>query len=229
MTREPSPEEPIAGKFDPGQILETISDAFVAVDREWRFTYLNKKAEQVFRMRSKRLVGRICWELFPEGTRTQGYRKLHMQLVSPDGANIALNAGLELVCNTPLSAVTQTDLVIVPALWGNPRGIIKQYPELLTWLQERHQHITDVRGRGLLLGIEFEAHVGGNGMSAQALSDAVTATALTLGLSANIVRAGASAGASTGTSGTAGARGLSSRASIQPRAGISNQRRVIAA
>ena len=31
-------------------------------------------------------------------------------------------------------------------------------------------------------------------MSAQALSDAVTDTALTLGLSANIVRAGASAG-----------------------------------
>ena len=28
-------------------------------------------------MRSKRLVGRVCWELFPEGTRTQGYRKLH--------------------------------------------------------------------------------------------------------------------------------------------------------
>lgn len=71
--------------------------------------------------------------------RGQGYRKLHMQLVSPDGANIALNAGLELVCNTPLSAVAQTDLVIVPALWGNPRGVIKQYPELLTWLQERHQ------------------------------------------------------------------------------------------
>ncbi len=68
-----------------------------------------------------------------------GYRKLHMQLVSPDGGNIVLNAGLELVCNTPLSVVANTDLVIVPALWGNPRGIIKQYPELLAWLQHHHQ------------------------------------------------------------------------------------------
>ncbi len=68
-----------------------------------------------------------------------GYRKLHMQLVSPDGGNIALNAGLELVCKTKLSAVERTDLVIVPALWGNPRGVIKQYPELLAWLQQQHQ------------------------------------------------------------------------------------------
>ena len=69
--------EQVTGTFDPGQILESISDAFVAVDREWRFTYLNAKAEQVFRMRSRRLLGRVCWEMFPEGTRTHGYRRLH--------------------------------------------------------------------------------------------------------------------------------------------------------
>ncbi|MGZ8154046.1 MAG: putative bifunctional diguanylate cyclase/phosphodiesterase [Burkholderiales bacterium] len=63
--------------LDLAQILESISDAFVAVDRDWRFTYLNAKAEQVFRMRSRRLIGRLCWELFPEGVRTVGYRKLH--------------------------------------------------------------------------------------------------------------------------------------------------------
>lgn len=66
-----------AGTLDPAQILESISDAFVAVDREWRFSYLNAKAQQVFRMRASRLIGRVCWELFPEGTRTQGYRRLH--------------------------------------------------------------------------------------------------------------------------------------------------------
>jgi diguanylate cyclase (GGDEF)-like protein/PAS domain S-box-containing protein len=70
----------IAGALDPGQILESISDAFVAVDRDWRFTYLNAKAEQVFRMRARRLLGRVCWDLFPEGTRTQGYRCLHQAM-----------------------------------------------------------------------------------------------------------------------------------------------------
>src|SRR4029077_1950972 len=49
-------------------------------------------------------------------------------------------------------------------------------------------------GRGLLLGIEFEALDSGQTHSARALSDAVTDKALHLGLSANIVGTGASDG-----------------------------------
>jgi len=64
----------------------------------------------------------------------------------------------------------------------------------LSDLQRKYRCIGDVRGRGLLLGIEFQTDDGGRGMSAQALSDAVTDNALKLGLSANIVRGGASAG-----------------------------------
>jgi diguanylate cyclase (GGDEF)-like protein/PAS domain S-box-containing protein len=66
----------LGSTLDPAQILESISDAFVAVDRQWRFTYLNAKAERVFRMRARRLIGRYCWDLFPEGLRTVGYRRL---------------------------------------------------------------------------------------------------------------------------------------------------------
>jgi 2,2-dialkylglycine decarboxylase (pyruvate) len=61
----------------------------------------------------------------------------------------------------------------------------------LRQLMQRHACVGDVRGRGLLLGLEF-ADAGGK--SASALSDAVTDAALDLGLSANIVRAGANAG-----------------------------------
>ena len=61
-------------------------------------------------------------------------------------------------------------------------------------LRERFPWVGDVRGRGLLLGLEFIDEDGGKRRSAAALSDAVTDRALELGLSANIVRAGASGG-----------------------------------
>jgi transcriptional regulator GlxA family with amidase domain len=61
--------------------------------------------------------------------------KLAMQLVSMDGRNISLNAGLELVCNHSLSDLDVTDMVILPALWGNPLGVVRQTRTLTDWLR----------------------------------------------------------------------------------------------
>ncbi len=61
----------------------------------------------------------------------------------------------------------------------------------LRGLQARYGCIGDVRGRGLLLGLEF-AEAGGR--TAGDISDLVTDRAMELGLSANIVRAGSSGG-----------------------------------
>jgi 2,2-dialkylglycine decarboxylase (pyruvate) len=61
----------------------------------------------------------------------------------------------------------------------------------LRGLQQRFDCIGDVRGRGLLMGLEFR---NAGGRDAADISDAVTDAALDLGLSANIVRAGASQG-----------------------------------
>jgi PAS domain S-box-containing protein len=52
------------------QVLARISDAFFALDREWRFTYVNGAAEAVFRKRRAELLGNNVWELFPEAVDT---------------------------------------------------------------------------------------------------------------------------------------------------------------
>lgn len=46
-------------------ILESITDGFVAVDREWRYTYVNHEAERLLRQSRATLLGRTLWEAFP--------------------------------------------------------------------------------------------------------------------------------------------------------------------
>ncbi|MGE5567584.1 MAG: PAS domain S-box protein [Rhodospirillales bacterium] len=47
-------------------ILESITDGFFALDRDWRFTYVNGKAEQILGRTRSDLIGRVIWEEFPE-------------------------------------------------------------------------------------------------------------------------------------------------------------------
>ncbi|MDP2124238.1 MAG: PAS domain S-box protein [Parvibaculum sp.] len=46
-------------------ILESISDSFFTLDREWRFTYFNKEAERVLGRSAVDLLGKNIWEEFP--------------------------------------------------------------------------------------------------------------------------------------------------------------------
>jgi PAS domain S-box-containing protein len=50
-------------------ILATITDGFVALDEEWRFVFVNQRAEEMLRPLQKTrsmLLGRNHWEIFPE-------------------------------------------------------------------------------------------------------------------------------------------------------------------
>lgn len=58
-------------------------------------------------------------------------------------------------------------------------------------LKQRHASIGDVRGRGLLRGIEF---TGVGSRNATSISNAVTEAAMDIGLAANLVRSGTSGG-----------------------------------
>ena len=64
------------------QILESISDAFAVLDREWRFTYVNRSYAELFCPDSpspKNMLGKPIWDCFPDLAGTdleQFYRRV---------------------------------------------------------------------------------------------------------------------------------------------------------
>lgn len=47
-------------------ILESITDAFFALDRQWHFTYINRQAEQLLQKNRQELLGKNIWDVFSE-------------------------------------------------------------------------------------------------------------------------------------------------------------------
>jgi 2,2-dialkylglycine decarboxylase (pyruvate) len=96
--------------------------------------------------------------------------------------------------NDPLPAAVGLkviEIVIRDGLAARAKSAGARLDNGLRGLMQRYRCIGDVRGRGLLMGLEFSDT---DGKTAAELSDAVSDTAMDLGLSANIVRAGASGG-----------------------------------
>lgn len=47
-------------------VLESITEGFIAVDADWHFTYVNRAAEAIYGRSREQLLGRDLWEVFPE-------------------------------------------------------------------------------------------------------------------------------------------------------------------
>ncbi|MGB3293126.1 MAG: ATP-binding protein [Phormidesmis sp.] len=62
-------------------VLESISDAFVAFDQQWRYTYVNKKATELLNRSQEELIGNHVWEnVFPERVGAPVYQELQRVL-----------------------------------------------------------------------------------------------------------------------------------------------------
>ena len=46
--------------------LESITDAFLMLDRQWRFTYVNQEAERIMGYSAETLLGTSLWEKYPD-------------------------------------------------------------------------------------------------------------------------------------------------------------------
>lgn len=61
-----SPDEnPDHGRLD--DLIESVTDAFYAVDREWRVVVFNRAAEAFFGFGRETVLGRRLWDIFPAG------------------------------------------------------------------------------------------------------------------------------------------------------------------
>ncbi len=56
------------------EILESITDAFYAVDYDWRLTYVNRRTEELWGQKREDLLGRSLWELFPQPDEAEGFQ-----------------------------------------------------------------------------------------------------------------------------------------------------------
>lgn len=56
-------------------ILESISDGFYALDKNWIFTYINKQAEPLINSKREFLIGKNIWNEFPDAAGTALYRQ----------------------------------------------------------------------------------------------------------------------------------------------------------
>ena len=48
-------------------VLESISDGFYALDPDWRYVVFNRAAEEYFGVSRDVLLGKVMWDLFPQG------------------------------------------------------------------------------------------------------------------------------------------------------------------
>ncbi|MBI5668660.1 MAG: GAF domain-containing protein [Chloroflexi bacterium] len=55
--------------------LDDAPDAFYVLDRQWRFVYINRRAEQLWGRTRDDLIGKVVWNVFPQAVGSQAYEE----------------------------------------------------------------------------------------------------------------------------------------------------------
>lgn len=62
------------------RVFEQMSDAFIALDRDWRVTYANAEALRISGHRPEEFIGRVVWDCCPEGPSSIVAQEFHRAL-----------------------------------------------------------------------------------------------------------------------------------------------------
>ena len=68
MSASPSSEPSYEARLE--AVLESVSDAFYALDTDWRYVVFNRAAEDYFGVGRAAVMGRVLWDIFPQGIGT---------------------------------------------------------------------------------------------------------------------------------------------------------------
>ena len=63
-------------------IFDRVADAFIALDKNWNYTYVNKKAAEMHRMPADTLIGKNIWQTFPDTVDEPFYEDLHKAMAT---------------------------------------------------------------------------------------------------------------------------------------------------
>jgi PAS domain S-box-containing protein len=71
-----SKTEELAGLFD------RITDGFLVVDKDFRYTYVNKRIPEMIGLPVEFLIGKTIWEIFPDAVGSSFYKNFHKAMES---------------------------------------------------------------------------------------------------------------------------------------------------
>jgi PAS domain S-box-containing protein len=117
------------------QVIESMSDAFAAIDRDWRFTYVNERYARMSGRRREELIGQVVWELFPEAMKLRVYEAAHR----------SMNEG---ITTTVEEYYSPLDVWFESRLYPTPEGIasfITDISERKRLEQRRERYLADER------------------------------------------------------------------------------------
>ena len=68
-------------------VLESITDGFLTLDRDWRYTFVNVQAQRMLGRTREQLIGNVMWEMFPASLGTEFERGYRQAMASKGGSS----------------------------------------------------------------------------------------------------------------------------------------------
>ncbi len=70
------------------RIFSTMSDGLYHLDRDWRYTRVNRAAEEMFGIKEADVLGKSMWDVFPDLYGTEVYTSLHRAMETGEHATL---------------------------------------------------------------------------------------------------------------------------------------------